>query len=130
MTSGQTPRNALPSASFGNMPATTLSVGIRFHIGTKQPPNVSAPKKNIVVYLNGTGLAGSAWRPKNQACHGTTVDRHGNALRLADLGDRVRRLGRGGRDDQVDVLLEDQVLGDLRGAVRVGLGVPTTISTS
>ena len=41
------------------------------------PPNVSAPKKNIVVYLNGTGLAGSACRPKNHACHGTTVERHG-----------------------------------------------------
>jgi hypothetical protein len=54
-----------------------LSVVTRFHIGTKQPPNVSAPKKNMVVYLNGFGFAGSAWRPKNQACHGTTVERHG-----------------------------------------------------
>src|SRR5262245_23211640 len=77
MMSGQAPRKALPSASLGNMPATTLSLLIRFHIGTKQPPNCSTPKKNIVVKLNGLGLAGSAWRAKYHACQGTTVDRQG-----------------------------------------------------
>src|SRR5512140_1604041 len=75
--SGQKPRKALPSASLGNWPTTTLLVSMRFHIGSKQPPNVSAPKKNIVVYLNGLGFFGSAWRPKYQDCQGTTVDRHG-----------------------------------------------------
>src|SRR4051812_44206851 len=50
---------------------------MRSHMGMKQPPNDSAPKKNIVVYLNGTGLAGSACRLKYHACHGTTVDRQG-----------------------------------------------------
>ena len=77
MIAGHASRNALPSGSFGNMPPTTLFVSIRFHMGTKHPPNASTPKKNIVVNLNGTGLAGSACRPKNHACHGTTVDRHG-----------------------------------------------------
>ena len=29
------------------------------------------------MYLNGTGFVRIACRPKNQACQGTTVDRHG-----------------------------------------------------
>src|SRR5258705_349413 len=60
MIAGHAPRKALPSASLGNIPATTLSVEIRSHIGTKHPPNWSTPKKNMVVYVNGLGLAGSA----------------------------------------------------------------------
>ena len=67
----------MPSASLGNMPATNLSFVIRFHIGTKQPPNWSTPKKYIVVYVNGLGFFGSAWRAKYHASHGTTVDTHG-----------------------------------------------------
>src|SRR5215510_619869 len=74
---GHASRNALPSGSFGHWPATILFVGMRSHIGTKQPPNASAPKKYIVVYLNGCGFAGSSCRAKYHACHGTTVDRHG-----------------------------------------------------
>src|SRR5262245_23944202 len=77
MIAGQAPRKALPSASFGNIPATTLSVETRFHIGTKQPPNSATPKKNIVVKLNGLGFFGSACRAKYHASHGTTVDTHG-----------------------------------------------------
>src|SRR5262245_12175279 len=74
---GQAPRNALPSGSFGHMPATVLLVGTASHIGMKQPPNASTPKKYIVVYLNDCGFSGSAWRGKYHACHGTTVDTHG-----------------------------------------------------
>src|SRR6266516_3394305 len=62
------------------MAATTLSVVMRFHIGTKQPRKGSAPKKNMVVYLKGfheSGLVGAAWRPMYHACQGTTVERQG-----------------------------------------------------
>src|SRR5947208_7334953 len=74
---GQPARRAFPSASFGNMPATTRSLGIRFHMGTKVPPNSFRPKKNIVVYLNGFGLAGSGWRARYHDSQGTTVDTQG-----------------------------------------------------
>ena len=80
MMAGHAPRNALPSASFGNIPATCLSVWIRSHIGTKQPPNCSTPKKYIVVYVKGFGVAGFAWRAKYHASHGTTVETHGTPL--------------------------------------------------
>ena len=58
MIPGHAARNALPSGSFGHLPATILLVGMRSHIGMKQPPNASTPKKYIVVYLNGCGFLG------------------------------------------------------------------------
>src|SRR5262249_31878565 len=77
MIAGHAARKALPSASLGNIPATTLSVDTRFHIGTKHPPNWSTPKKNVVVSGNGWGFFGSACREKYHASQGTTADTHG-----------------------------------------------------
>ena len=72
------PRNALPSASFGYWQATSLLLGIRFHIGAKQPWNSDSPKKNMDAYLKSVvGFSGSPVRPAYQDSHGTTVDRHG-----------------------------------------------------
>src|SRR5579872_2705787 len=69
------PRNALPSASFGYMPATTLFVFMRSHIGKKQPLNSFRPKKNMVVKLK--PWPGLPPRPKNHDSHGTIVATHG-----------------------------------------------------
>jgi hypothetical protein len=62
-------------------------------------------------------------RPKNQLCHGATLEMQGTPLSFALVGDRVRRLGRGGHDDQVDAVLEDQVARHGARAVRVRLRV-------
>ena len=50
---------------------------MRSHIGMKQPPKASTPKKYIVVNLNGCGFFGSACRAKYHACQGTTVETQG-----------------------------------------------------
>ena len=47
----------------------------------------------------------------------------GHLLDLALGGDRVGGLGRRGDQHQVDLVVDDQLLGDRRGAVRVGLAV-------
>src|SRR3984957_15934516 len=52
---GNTARNALPSASFGNAAATMWllpsCLPIRFHIGMKHSTRCSAPRKYMIVYL-------------------------------------------------------------------------------
>ena len=52
---GNTARNALPSASFGNAAATMWLLPylapIRFHIGMKHSTRCSAPRKYMIVYL-------------------------------------------------------------------------------
>src|SRR4029077_13282978 len=73
-------RNALPSASFGHMPATFLSLptGSRFHIATKQLLRSCSPRKNRVQYWNVVvGLAGLPPRPAYQDSHGSLVAAHG-----------------------------------------------------
>src|ERR1700727_1222783 len=52
---GNTARNALPSAAFGNAAATMWLLPylapIRFHIGMKHSTRCSAPRKYMIVYL-------------------------------------------------------------------------------
>ena len=52
---GNTARNALPSASFGNAAATMwllpYCLPIRFHIGMKHSTRCSAPRKYMTVHL-------------------------------------------------------------------------------
>src|SRR5579875_1470534 len=73
---GNISRNALPSESFGNAAATTLSVcnsvWIRFHIGMKHLARCSAPRKYMTTYLGlSVGLAGFPPRLMYQDSHGT-----------------------------------------------------------
>src|SRR5215813_1845231 len=76
---GMTARNALPSASFGHMPATfLLPDGILFHIATKHPLRSARPRKNRVQYWNVVvGLAGWPPRPAYQDSHGSLVAAQG-----------------------------------------------------
>src|SRR5919201_6513914 len=57
------------------MAPTTLFVLTWLHMSTKTAMMSSRPQKNWYVHLN--GFAGSPLRPKNQACHGTSVTMHG-----------------------------------------------------
>src|SRR5215467_9409238 len=72
-------RNALPSASFGHMPATfLLPAGSRFHIATKQLLRSCSPRKNRVQYWNvAVGLVGLPPRPAYQDSHGSLVAAQG-----------------------------------------------------
>src|SRR5215471_2940718 len=77
---GMTARNALPSASFGHMPATLLSLptGSRFHIATKQSLRSFSPRKNSVQYWNVVvGWAGLPPRPAYQDSQGSLVAAQG-----------------------------------------------------
>src|SRR2546430_2695767 len=79
---GMTARNALPSASFGHMPATFLfwPTGSLFHIATKQSLSSFRPKKNRVQYWNVTfGLPGLGLppRPAYQDSQGSLVAAQG-----------------------------------------------------
>src|SRR5581483_7128332 len=72
---GNTARKALPSESFGNAAATTLSVcswsWIRSHIGMKALTRCSAPRKYITTYFGlSVGLAGLPPRLMYQDSHG------------------------------------------------------------
>src|SRR5512132_1393748 len=75
----RTARNALPSGSLGYWQATFLvPVGIRSHIGMKQPASSFRPKKNKVQYWNVvTGLAGLPPRPAYHGSHGSLVAAQG-----------------------------------------------------
>src|SRR5215468_6288560 len=77
---GMTARNALPSASFGHMPATLLLLptGSRFHIATKQSLRSFSPRKNRVQYWNvAVGWAGLPPRPAYQDSQGSLVAAQG-----------------------------------------------------
>ena len=77
---GRTARNALPSASFGHMPATFLSwpTGSLFHIATKQSLSSFRPKKNRTQYWNVVvALAGLPPRPAYQDSQGSLVAAQG-----------------------------------------------------
>ena len=72
---GNTARNALPSESFGNAAATTLSVcswsWIRSHIGMKALTRCSAPRKYITTNLGlSVGFPGLPPRLMYQDSHG------------------------------------------------------------
>src|ERR1700691_5417917 len=78
MIDGQPSRKAVPSASFGNISAMTLLVGMRFHMGMKHLPNSGSPKKNVTLYLYFVvGFSGLPPRPAYQDSQGTTVATHG-----------------------------------------------------
>ena len=46
-----------------------------------------------------------------------------HAIELALIGDRIDRLRRGERGDEMDLIFENEVLGDLCGTVRVGMAI-------
>ena len=51
------------------------------------------------------------------------VGQAGHAGEFRLVGDRIDSFRRGAGGDDVDLFLQDQVLGDFRGAVRIGLAV-------
>ena len=117
---GKAARNALPSASLGNISATTLLVLILFHIGMKHFPKPSNPKKNITLYWYlVVGFKGLPPRPAYQACHGTTVEMQGTPSVSHTRATGLSVSGRRTRDDQVDPVVEDEVAGHLRSPVGV-----------
>jgi hypothetical protein len=75
------------------------------------------------------GPPGIAAAPKNQGCHGATVEMQGTSFDLALRRNRIGGFRRRGDQHQVDLVLEDQVGRD--SAARLGLDwlSLTTIST-
>ena len=59
----------------------------------------------------------------NQGCHGAMVEMHGTSSISHWCADRIGGLRRRGDQHQVDLVVDDQLLGDLGGAVRIGLAV-------
>ena len=59
----------------------------------------------------------------NQGCHGAMVEMQGTSSISHCVETGIGGLRRRGDQHQVDLVVDDQLLGDLGGAVRVGLRV-------
>src|SRR5215831_15168185 len=95
-TSGNTARNALPSASLGNAAATRWLLPdlapIRFHIGMKHSTRCSAPRKYITTYFGFHGtFEHTSGVPSVSACEATALTVSGveEASSMSTLSDWI-----------------------------------------
>ena len=128
---GNTARNALPSESFGNAAATTLSVcswaWIRFHIGMKHLARCSAPRKNITTYLGfSVGLAGLPPRLMYQDSHGMFEQTSGVPSDSAWLATALTVSGVDDAEQHVHAVVHDGRLGQVAGPGRRWTGCRRT----